>query len=679
MVRTSAGADRRRNGRAAEPKSNVIPLLPAAWLENLQADKWQVRNVNDHASRADVAAWLEGMKGYADAPCSFMGRMLTATLEMQEADNEDGQHDLMNRRVWYHLNLAFEGHAGVGRALEEIKNKYIEMVFARRADTKGGKPPRGPLDCTNDFLRSRDGAIRVLMAEEESQAGSCSCLAEPERPDDENAPGFYAEYREPESYRDTDLGLAEHFFNLHKWDFCWLTEEERWILWDGVTWKRDSNLHINRMAQDVGHRLYEAADALQETLDNMIKAGQDAEEMARRLKMVRGRAKEAHQLPRTKRFIEMSRALPNVARSFSEFDTDSRLLGVENGVLELGADGSVKLRAGTRADRITRSTRVPYVAGATHDALDGYLKMFVPDTSIRHYLQKFLGYSLLGTNNERRIAFFIGRTSTGKSTLMEAVIAMMGEYGGPLPLSIFRASNEDKPRPDIIKAKPRRIISTSELDEKTPIHADQLKKLISVDSLPARGMRANDFDERPAAFTPFIASNVTPTVPGADAALRKRLVVFPFNQSVAGSSKDDKNMTDRFKTDPEILTALLAWMVEGYELYCAEGLDDVPKSMAEQADSFMAGTNPAQEWFVSTFIKEAGAREHTDVINDSYQTWCDENDVHPRDRMNLKRALPNFLEDAGFKKGPVIKVRKKATRTREGYRFRTEREQRNLH
>lgn len=663
------------------PKRSVngdIPYLPDAWLKQLQAEQWQERNVNNHASIAEVVAWLEGVKGYADAPCALMGRALDATLEQQE-EGEEAQHDIMNRRVIYHINLAFEGHVGVGRALEEVKNKHVEMVFNRRVDTNDTSLVRSPAEAEAEFLRSRDGAIRIFMMQDEEELDGCACLAEPERPEDENAPGFYAEYKEPGRYRDTDKGLAEHFADIHKWDFAWLTEEEQWILWNGNTWRRDQDLQIQRMAQGVGDRLFDAVDALWETHERVTAMGGPTEELQTQIKHLTGRAKEAHQLPRIKRLIEMSRSLPKVARSLSEFDADAHALGVQNGVVILGADGSVNLRAGTRGDRITRSTRVPYEPGAKSKELSAYFRMFVPDTSIRHFLQKFLGYSLLGNNKERRIAFFIGETSTGKSTLMEAVIAMMGDYGGPLPLSIFRANNEDKPRPDIIAAKPRRIISTSELDEKTPIHADQLKKLISVDSIAVRGMRKDDFDERPPAFTPYIASNQTPTVPGADAAFRKRLVVFPFNHSVAGSVKDDKSVTERFKTDLDVQTALLAWMVEGYDLYCAEGLDDMPKAMRDEQDSFMSGTGHVQQWFIETFVKDARAEECTEAIGNSYETWCEENDVPRGERLNKGRALPHFLQDAGFKKvAGTRRVEKEVRRFRAGFRFRSKKEKRSL-
>lgn len=664
----------------------AFPFLSGSWLDNLQAEKWLERNVNEYATRAELQEWLESRDGAAADPCSVMSRFLDKTLDQLDEEGENA-HDIMNRCVFLLLNYAHEGHSGIIDALEEVKEKFVEVSHHRRMKTRRGegdnfeKEPRGEFTALAEFYRSRDGAIRILMVDTET-IPSCYCLSQPDRPDDENAPGYHAEYNDPSHYRDSDLGLAKFFFDLHKWDFCWLGEEEKWILWDGTTWQRDESLQIHRMAWDVSKRMEEALVAMGDAYVDMEKAGADDEalqELAAKMKHLAGRANQAEELPRVKRLIETARALPNVARSLSDFDEDPRALGVENGVLELLADGSVNLRAGTRADRITRTVRVPYDEDATSKHLDKYFRLFVPDLEVRHYLQKFLGYSLLGGNPERRIAFFIGRTSTGKSTLMEAVIAMMGEYGGPLPTSIFRANNEDKPRPDIIRAKPRRIISTSELDEKTPIHADQLKKLISVDSLPARGMHKDAFDERPASFTPFIASNVTPTVPGADAAFRKRLVVFPFNQSVAGTAKDDKHMTDRFKTDPEILTALLAWMVEGYKAYCAEGLDDMPKVMTEQADSFMAGTNHAQEWFTTHFIKAPGEWVATDSIQDSYDSFCDQNDISKSERLSKQRGLPHFLEDMGFKRGKVHRAKSRTIRTREGYRFRTEKEMKNLH
>jgi putative DNA primase/helicase len=658
-----------------------IPFLPDSWLESLQADKWQQRNVNEYATRAELQEWLESRTGAASEPCAKLESALAAAMEELDAEAE-AAHDIMNRRVYHLLALAHEDHSGILSVMDQCLEQYIYIVHERRMENRKGdeveREPRGPREAYEEFMRSRDGAIRILMVDQEVFP-SCYCLADPERPEDENALGYHAEYRDPSTYRDSDLGLAQMFFDLHRWDFCWLTEEERWILWDGVTWKRDANLQIQRMAWSVGERFADATLAMGAALDKMEAQGADPDAIkvvSDKMKNLAGKAKAAEDLPRVKRFIETARALPNVARSISAFDTDPRALGVRNGVLELSADGSVKLRAGTRGDRITRSTRVDYVPGATHKELTKFLRTFVPDTAVRRYLQKFLGYSLLGTNSERKIGFFIGASSSGKSTLLEAVIAMMGEYGGPLPLSIFHSHNADRPRPDIIAAKPRRIIQTSELDAKTPLHADALKRLISTDTQSVRGMHKDVYDEREHSFTPFIASNVTPSIPNADTGFKQRLAVFPFNHSLVGTGKIDPRAGERLRSDEEILTALLAWMVEGYEMYAVEGLDgDVPKVMLDEVDKFMAGTNHFQQWFLETFIKDRDGWLPTERIWQAYEVWCDTQSIPSQERLNEKRSLPAALEDAGFKKAPKVRrVGKEVLRVRTGYRFRGSKE-----
>jgi len=168
-----------------------------------------------------------------------------------------------------------------------------------------------------------------------------------------------------------------------------------------------------------------------------------------------------------------------------------------------------------------------------------------------------------------------------------------------------------------------------------------------------------------------------PAIPGSDTALRYRLLVFPFNEQLApGDPRLDPDASIRFKRDPEFLNALFAWMVAGWSLYCKERLHNPPKAMQQQNISFMAETDHFQDWFHSTFIADESATERTDRINGSYENWCNAQDVHPRDRLGLNRALPGKLEDAGFTRAPkVVKVGGEVHRLRVGYRFRTEREQ----
>lgn len=663
------------------PRKAGIATFPDTWFTSVQTERWQERNVNEYASRKDLQDWLEDRHEADSDPCMKMFEAVNDTLLALEEEDQ-AAHDLLNTKLYQIIALAQEGHSGVLGGLDEVERKFIEMVSEKRikaaaASSDAGRTPRGREEARAEFLRSRDGAIRILMNELDLEM-ACFCVEDEDVPEEENAPGHYAEHNPPESYDNTDLGLAEHFVDLHKWDIVWLPEEENWIVWNGTTWERDLRGEMVHRAKRVGHRLRDAAMKMAEQAVALEEAGEseEAERIGYRAKDVMGAAKEAHQLPRIKRFLETARSEPGVTRLLSEFDERPELLGVANGVVELGDDGSASLRAGTRADRITRSTVVPYEADATSEELEGFLTTFIPDRAVRAYFQKFVGYSLFGQNKDRKIAFLLGKSSTGKSTILEALMAMMGSYGGPLPLSIFHANNSDRPRPDVIAAKPKRIITTSELDAKSPIHADQLKKLISTDAVSVRGMRSNTFDDRQHCFTPFIATNIVPSVPGADTAFRFRLAVFPFNVQLAPDDpRLDTNASTRFKTDPEFMTALLAWAVKGWGMYCKEGLADLPRAMEIEAEKFMGATNHFQDWFISTFQKAPGHPEITRDILDSYTNWCMEHDVPMNERLNTNRALPAALEDAGFIRDPKThRIDGKVERVRLGYRFLTERE-----
>lgn len=162
--------------------------------------------------------------------------------------------------------------------------------------------------------------------------------------------------------------------------------------------------------------------------------------------------------------IKAARTLPYVRLEVDDLDSNPFLLGVANGVLELG--DQVILRETRLNDFITLNTNVMYTETPSEHSKNlwkDYLDTFLPDPELQKAVQVAFGYCLMGGNPEKKIIILKGDTNTGKSTFINAVKAALGDYAKSVNQSVFQ---NHKLNPVLGNALTKRLVVCSEFDEK---------------------------------------------------------------------------------------------------------------------------------------------------------------------------------------------------------------------
>ena len=109
-----------------------------------------------------------------------------------------------------------------------------------------------------------------------------------------------------------------------------------------------------------------------------------------------------------------------------ELDRDPWVLNVGNGTLDLRTG---KLRTHDRADLLTRLVPVPYYAVATCPIWLAFLdRIMAGNEQLISFLQRAIGYTLTGSSRERVLFMLHGSGANGKSTLVETIAALLGDY-----------------------------------------------------------------------------------------------------------------------------------------------------------------------------------------------------------------------------------------------------------
>src|SRR5215208_7971949 len=134
-------------------------------------------------------------------------------------------------------------------------------------------------------------------------------------------------------------------------------------------------------------------------------------------------ARGSQSLERLKAMWTLAKA--DLAVSPDELDTDPMLLNVENGTRDLRT-GS--LRPHRAEDLITKLAPVEFDVTAEAPTFYRFLKQALVDKELIRFVQRFLGYSLTGSTEERALAVLHGVGKNGKSTLVELFQDLLGDY-----------------------------------------------------------------------------------------------------------------------------------------------------------------------------------------------------------------------------------------------------------
>ena len=131
--------------------------------------------------------------------------------------------------------------------------------------------------------------------------------------------------------------------------------------------------------------------------------------------------------------LVLARSVEPIADTGKNWDMDPWLLGVPNGVVELQTG---KLRDGCPDDRISMQTGAPFDPNAPCPIWDRTVAdIFGNDDALIAYFDRFVGYSVTGDCREEVLAFASGGGANGKSTLINTLGEILGDYADDLPFS----------------------------------------------------------------------------------------------------------------------------------------------------------------------------------------------------------------------------------------------------
>ena len=304
----------------------------------------------------------------------------------------------------------------------------------------------------------------------------------------------------------------------------------------------------------------------------------------------------------------------SIHTTLGDIDQHHDLVGTPDGVLDLRTG---LVRQASNDERVTRCVSCSPAATYEGSAWIDWLQLVVPDATERTLLQNLMGYTLCGRRDGKLFAVLYGTAGSGKSTFLESLFRVFGDYASTAPLRSLYASEGDSALDYGYAAlNGKRFAFADELDSRRTMAEDFVKALSTGASVTARRRYGNEQDVAATACL-WRATNDLPRIRNGGEALVVRARLFAWHQVL-----EQPDIRDRIYAD---LPAVLAWVVEGARRYMTDG----PSCLAATGDMIDA----AQEWLADDaynpmrrFVRECVQRRDggfafiTD-LRDAYEAW----------------------------------------------------------
>ena len=406
--------------------------------------------------------------------------------------------------------------------------------------------------------------------------------------------------------------LASHWVKRHGEHWRYVQTWGAWYRWTGDHWHQEKT---------------------QEAFDLARNMTREALTWEGCTKQIRSRVNSARTAAAMLQFVKADR---KIAATHEQWDTNRMLLGVPGGTVDLNI---CKFLPAEPDQYITKLTAVTPAKGAPERWLKFLSEVTNGQKDIIDYLQRFAGYCLTGETSEHALAFLYGTGANGKTTLVQTILGILGDYAITAPMETFAESKNERHSTELARLRGARLVATEETSSGSRWNESRIKTLTGGNRISAHYMRQDDFEFQPE-FKLLIAGNHKPQMRSVDEAMKRRIHIVPFTVTIPEEERDP-HLHDALKKEwPQILN----WMIEG----CAAWRDyrlAAPEVVKDATNAYLKSNDILGNWLEECCDREGWASSKS--LYGSFAAWAEEQG----ERVWSRRAWADAMGDNGFQPG----------------------------
>ena len=415
----------------------------------------------------------------------------------------------------------------------------------------------------------------------------------------------------------TELGYARRLIRVYGERLRYVSAWRRWLVWDGQRWAHDTSGQAPRWMKAIARRLTSDALAIENERDR-----QAALNLARRGESAAGISGA----------LTLASTEEGIVVSPDDLDADPFLLNCPNGV--------VHLRTGQLGPHdpgllLTKMTGAACDRGAAGPEFAKFLDRVQPDPAMRAYLARLLGHALEGRAVSHVLPIFHGEGGNGKSTLVNAVMATLGDYADAADSGLLTARSFDAHPTGVADLYGLRLAVLHETDAGRHLAEGTVKRLTGGDRLKARRMR-EDFWSFDPSHTFVMLTNHKPIVTGTDEGIWRRLQLVPWDVVIPAADRDEE-LPAKLAAEQD---AILGWLVDGYRDWRAAGLGE-PQQVTSATAAYRAESDALGRFITQRCITGPHFTTRSSELFTAWSQWCTAEGEEPGTQTAFSLALTN--------------------------------------
>lgn len=423
-----------------------------------------------------------------------------------------------------------------------------------------------------------------------------------------------------ETFDQDDFGNANRVIFWRDTDMRYDTDRDRFYTWAEKKWVPAKDGRVRSIVEDVLGKI-ETTEAPFYADDAIPPSERDKVHPRSYREIFRSWAKQQRYAHKVASTVAVLTGRKEIWCDTDAFDLDPYHFNVSNGVVDLRTG---ELHDHERTYMCSAiSPDVVYDPDAKAPHWEHFLALTQPDPIHRKYLQRLIGYTLIGEVIDQVFAVHIGSGGNGKGVFLDTVSYVLGEYATTGQRDSFvRKSNSNRIPADIASMEGKRLVVVDELNDNQKMDEALLKDITGGGKIKAEAKNMNPWEYTPK-FTLHFRTNHMPDLPSDKSIVRR---FRPVKWTVEPTGPEWDEFTSPHHSTPfNFLTkqeapGILNWILEGTREYLEHGLQ-VPNDLRVEAVEMLQGNDPFLIFMSENTEHEAGSRLDGAKLYAAFKEW----------------------------------------------------------
>lgn len=416
----------------------------------------------------------------------------------------------------------------------------------------------------------------------------------------------------------TDMGNGQRFADRNGGDALYVHTTGQWFVWDGVVWRNDSGGIVQRMAKDTVRGI-----------SREVASVSDDEKRNQIIKWYMVSQGDA----RIRAMLSMASSEYVLSATSEKFDADKHLFNASNCIVNL-ATGEMSHHNPEKY--MTRVSPYKYDPEAQCPQFMAFLKrVFDGNAELISYVQRIVGYSLTGYTDEHKMFVLWGKGANGKSTLLEIILGLTGQYGKVADPNLLLNTMHDRSSVELAVLDGMRMVCCNETDASRSLAESRVKNITGGDTISARHLYSMPFEFRPQ-FKVWLATNYRPRVKYNSDGLWRRIALIPFEVRIPEHERI-KGLNDRLLYEEG--SGILTWAVHGAMDWFKQKDLREPECVRTATQEYRESEDTLSAFLHEYFHLDSNAVTASNTVRSLYNEWCRRHNEHVASHALFKSML----------------------------------------